>query len=281
MAASRPTPVCPRPEGVITRGKTARNRLRGSDHFLLQYDPGLLRRAAGPFDGALCVDLGYGAEPHTTLEWAGRLRDHAPGLPVLGVEIDPERVERARPHADQVTDFRLGGFNLPLMAGEQVRVIRAFNVLRQYDEDAVSPTWDRLCEQLVPGGLLVEGTSCPLGRVWTACLVRRPVDRAEPWQLEALVLGANLGRGFDPELFQTRLPKAFIHRVTPGEPVYDFIEGWKRAAHETRATTVWGARQWFAAAAAHLSGQGFDVELRPRWLKQGWLVWRRPPVPGR
>ena len=279
MVTRHATPVCPRCEGMVTRGKTARNRLRGSDHFLLHYDPALLSRAGGAFDGALCVDLGYGAEPHTTLEWAERLRDHVPGLPVLGVEIDPERVARARPHADEAPHFRLGGFNLPLESGERVRLIRAFNVLRQYGEEAVAPAWDRLCEQLVPGGLLVDGTSCPLGRTWSACLVRRTDDDAEPWCLEALVLGANLRRGFDPELFQTRLPKAFIHRMLPGEAVHEFIEGWKRAAQETRSLAVWGTRQWFAAAAAHLAGQGHDVELRARWLKQGWLVWRRPPRP--
>jgi len=276
MATRLVTPVRPRCEGVVTRGKTARNRLRGSDHFLLHYDPGLLSRHTGAFAGSLCVDLGYGAEPVTTLEWARRMRTHVPGLPVLGVEIDPDRVERARPHADPVTDFRLGGFNLPLHEGENVRLIRAFNVLRQYDEDAVRPTWDQLCGQLLPGGLLFEGTSCPHGRVWTACLVRRPESGEEPWELEALVLGANLRTGFDPELFQTRLPKAFIHQVTDDQPIGRFIEGWKRAAVESRSMAVWGTRQWFAAAAAHLVGQGFDIELRPRWLKQGWLVWRRP-----
>ncbi len=276
MAAHHNAPARPRPEGVITRGKTARNRLRGSDHFLLHYDPTLFTRRTAGFDGALCVDLGYGAEPHTTLEWASRLRAHVPGLPVLGVEIDPERVERARPFADAQTQFRLGGFNLPLQTGERVRLIRAFNVLRQYDEDAVGPTWDRLCAQLLPGGLLLEGTSSPYGRAWTACVVRRTVDSDMPWHLEALVLGANLRAGFDPTVFQTRLPKAFIHRMTPGEPVHAFIEGWKRAATETQPMSVWGARQWFAAAAIHLAGQGFDVALQPRWLKQGWLVWRQP-----
>ena len=78
-------------------------------------------------------------------------------------------------------------------------------------------------------------------------------------------------RGFDPDLFQTRLPKAFIHRMVPGEPVHDFVEGWKEAALQTRSLAVWGTRQWFAAAAAHLAGQGFDVMLRPRWLKL-WLL---------
>jgi hypothetical protein len=286
VAAHRPGSGSARPLGEVTRGKTARNRLRGSDHFLLHYDPDLLRRRDGEFAGAICVDLGYGAEPHTTLEWARRLRDHVPGLPVLGVEIAPERVARARPYADAATDFRLGGFNLPLQDGERVRLIRAFNVLRQYDETSVGPAWDRLCEQLLPGGLLVDGTSSPYGRVWTACLVRRPLGDdaapaapAAPPALEALVLGANLRRQFDPELFQTRLPKAFIHRMEPGEPVFEFFEAWKRAAVATRPLAVWGPRQWFAAAVAHLAGQGYDVALRPRWVRQGWLVWRRPPLP--
>lgn len=268
-----------RPEGRVTRGKTGRNRLRGSDHFLVHYDPELLTRRAGPFEGALCVDLGYGAEPHTTLEWAHRLRTYASGLPVLGVEIEPDRVQRALPHADPLTDFRLGGFDLPLRGDEAVRLVRAFNVLRQYEEHEVAPAWGLLSQQILPGGLLVDGTSCPLGRAWTACLVRRPETGDQPWELEALVLGSNLRTGFDPEVVQTRLPKAFIHRMEPGEPVHTFFEDWKQAVQQTCALSVWGVRQHFAAAAAHLAGQGHDVSLRPRWLKQGWLVWRRPPMP--
>ncbi len=268
-----------RPQGRVTWGKTGRNRLRGSDHFLVQYDPGLLTRRRGEFRQALCVDLGYGAEPHTTLEWARRLRDRSADLPILGVEIEPERVARALDHADANTSFRLGGFNLPLIDGEHVRLVRAFNVLRQYTEAEVRPAWDLLAGQLLPGGLLLDGTSCPLGRTWSACVVRRPEVGEAPWELEALVLGVNLRTGFDPDLVQARLPKAFIHRNVPGEPVHAFLAAWQRAAEETKPLSVWGARQWFAAAAAHLAGQGYDVVLRPRWLKQGWLVWRRPPVP--
>lgn len=279
MATRSAAPHHARPVGRITRGKTERNRLRGSDHFLMHYDPTLFSRRRDGYDGALCIDLGYGAEPHTTLEWAERLRTHVPGLPILGVEIDPDRVARALPHADAGTRFRLGGFDLPLEDGEQVRLVRAFNVLRQYEEDEVWPAWNALTARLLPGGLLLDGTSCPLGRTWTACLVRRPDDGSTPWELEALVLGVNLRTGFDPDLVAPRLPKAFIHRNVPGEPIHDFLTGWQRATQETRPLSVWGTRQWFAAAAAHLAGQGFDVALKPRWLKQGWLVWRRPPLP--
>ncbi|MGC9333879.1 MAG: hypothetical protein ACP5JJ_07020, partial [Anaerolineae bacterium] len=63
-----------RPEGQPTRGKTARNRLRGLDRFLQGYDPDLLMRRDGLFARAFYVDLGYGDEPITTLESADRLR---------------------------------------------------------------------------------------------------------------------------------------------------------------------------------------------------------------
>ena len=275
-------------EGRVTRGKTARNRLRRIDAFLARYDPELLRRRDGEHAGALFVDLGYGAEPHTTLESAARLRRLNPGLPVLGVEIDPERVERARPFADEATAFRFGGFNLPLRsradgARQSVRLIRAFNVLRQYEEEAVEPAYDTLAAALLPGGLLIEGTSDPLGRIWTANLVRRPAEPGadRPWRLEALAFGTSFRDGFDPAAFRAILPKSLIHRMRPGEPIHAFMADWERAARETRPVRVWGWRQWFAAAAEGLARRGHRLELRRSWLRRGWLVWRDPQTPAR
>jgi hypothetical protein len=273
-----------RPVGQITRGKTAPNRLRGVDHFLAAYDPWLIRRSDGPFARALYVDLGYGSSPDTALESAARLRRLNPDLPLLGVEIKPERVERALPFVDGKTHFRLGGFQLPLESGgsgrpEAVRMVRAFNVLRQYEEDEALPAIDRIMAQVLPGGLLVDGTSDPYGRVWTASLIRRTADGGWPgWRLEALVLGANLRVGFDVDAFQTRLPKNFIHRVVPGDPVFRFIEDYKSAVRDTRATEAWGPRAWFTAAGKSLGQNGYDVARPGRWLHRGWLVWRRPDL---
>ncbi|MEW5939299.1 MAG: methylase, partial [Chloroflexota bacterium] len=103
-----------KPEGQPTRGKTADNRLRRVDNFLLLYDPSLLTRTQGGFADSLFVDLGYGFDPRTSLESARRFRRVNPSLPILGVEIDKERVEAALHFADDKTFFRLGGFNLPL-----------------------------------------------------------------------------------------------------------------------------------------------------------------------
>jgi hypothetical protein len=264
-----------KPQGTVTRGKTAPNRLRRVDHFLLNYDPALIRRNDGGYARAMFVDLGYGAEPVTTLESAQRLRQLNPRLPVLGVEIDADRVAAARPYADAQTFFRRGGFNLPLNAGsESVRLIRAFNVLRQYDEAAVTEAYAHLAEHVLPGGLMIEGTSDPFGRIWVANLLRK--QNSAGWQPEALVFSTNFRTGFDPVEFQTRLPKNLIHRVVPGEPIYDFFRAWKQAILETQSVKVWGLRQWFAAGAQNLAARGYQINLRRKWLNKGWLIWQQP-----
>ncbi len=314
MSARRHPLASPKhPLGQPTRGKTARNRLRRVDSFLAVYDPGLLRRADGSYDGAFFVDLGYGAEPFTTLESAERLRRINPALPVLGVEIDPERVSAAQPYVDVLTQFRLGGFNLPLRlrddgSREVARVIRAFNVLRQYEEEAVDAAWEAMGGSLLPGGLLIEGTSEPFGRVWVANVLRKvddgrnpaggetlPLHRAHgrggvplpvgfspaaprpatPLRYEGLLFSTNFRLGFDPGQFQPVLPKNLIHRMTPGESITALMEAWQRAARETMAVRVWGPRQWFAAAAHRLAALGYPVVLRRKLLASGCLLVHR------
>ncbi len=299
--SGRPHPLAQarRPLGQPTRGKTARNRLRRVDTFLALYDPGLLRRRDGLFAGAWFVDLGYGAEPITTLESAQRLRRINASLPVLGVEIDPERVAAAQSFVDELTDFRLGGFNLPLRpradgSEETVRAIRAFNVLRQYEEGEVAGAWSAMARSLLPGGLLIEGTSEPFGRVWVANVLRRVEGEmgsggsqdargaaagwggvSPPCRQEGLLFSTNFRLGFDPAQFQAVLPKNLIHRMAPGEPVYALLETWKRAARETMAARVWGTRQWFVAAARRLAASGYPVVLRPKLLSRGYLLVRQ------
>ena len=267
-----------KPEGQPTRGKTARNRLRRVDRFVQGYDPHLLQRRDGPFERAFYVDLGFGEEPLTTLESARHLRELNPELPVLGVEIDPERVARAKAHSGPLTFFRLGGFNLPLGTWpdgtpETVRLVRAFNVLRQYDEAAVALAYGRLFQYILPGGLLVEGTSDPYGSLWVANVLRSTTDSDRAWQQEALVFGTNFRTGFDPAQFRAVLPKSYIHRMVPGEPIHAFFEAWQQAHREAAPIQVWGPRQWFAATAQNLSDKGYSLNLRGKWLRKGMLIW--------
>ena len=269
MPPRHPLAIPRKPQGLVTRGKTARNRLRQVDNFLLLYEPGLIARRAD----TLFVDLGYGAEAYTTLETALRFRRLNPDLKILGVEIEPERVAAALPFADERTFFRLGGFNLPLAPSETVRAIRAFNVLRQYNEADVLPAWEQLARYVQPGGLMIEGTSNPTGAIWAANLLRR-VETG--WRKEALVFFTNFHLGFDPLEFQTILPKNYIHHITPGQPIFDFFNAWKTAVAETSPLQTWGLRQWFSGAAEALSHRGYHINLHRKWLSKGFLIWELP-----
>lgn len=266
-----PSSPSKKPLGLPTRGKTASNRLRRVDNFILMYEPSILTRTDGLFREALFVDLGYGFDPRTTLESAARFRKLNPNLPILGVEIDKERVEAARPFADDRTFFRLGGFNLPLQHSEQVRLVRAFNVLRQYEERDFIPAYETLAPYVLTDGLMIEGTSTPFGQVWSANLARKTAVGG--WNFEALVFSTNFRLGFDAEEFQTILPKNYIHRMSAGEPIRDFFEAWKRAAAENIGAKAYGLRQWFNAAAQGLSARGYRIDLRKKWLTKGWLIW--------
>jgi hypothetical protein len=269
-----PKAVSRKPEGTITRGKTAPNRLRRVDNFVLMYDPKLISRTDGDFSHSLFVDLGYGEETTTTLETAKRFRRLNPSLPILGVEIDPERVAAAQPYSNPMTSFRLGGFNLPLQPGENVRIIRAFNVLRQYEEADFMPAYERLAQYVLPGGLMIEGTSDPFGRIWAANVARKSTTSSR-WDYEALVFSTSFRSGFDPAQFQAVLPKNYIHHVIPGESIYEFFDAWKHSAEETIHAKVWGTRQWFSIAAETLAGKGYLVNIKKKWLTKGWLIWEK------
>jgi hypothetical protein len=260
-----------KPEGQPTRGKTASNRLRRVDNFILFYEPSLLTRSDGSFANSWFVDLGYGFDARTTLESAQRFRRVNPELRILGVEIDKERVKTALPFADEKTSFRLGGFNLPMKAGEYVRLIRAFNVLRQYEESDFAPAYERLAEYVLPGGLMIEGTSMPFGQIWSANLVRKIMPGS--WSHEALVFSTNFRLGFDITDFQAVLPKNFIHHVTRGEPIFDFFDAWKDSVAETSHSKTYGLRQWFISAAEGLAAKGYRIDLKKKWLGKGYLIW--------
>ena len=268
----KPAPY--RPQGHQTRGKTARNRLRRTDIFLMLTEASLIRTKDEPGQRSLYVDLGFGAEPFTTLESAERLRRLDPELPVLGVEIEPERVKTGLPFEDEKTFFRLGGFNLPLLSNEKARIIRAFNVLRQYDESEWAAPIEQLGQQMIPGGLLLEGTSNPPGSVWTANLIRRSRTAPYPVVREGYLFSTNFHMGFEPDIFQPVLTKNYIHRMVPGEEIFDFMERWKAACRNQAPMRSFGLRALFRAAALELREAGYHIDTRPQLLRRGYLLWK-------
>lgn len=195
----------------------------------------------------MIVDLGYGARPDTTVEMAHRLRAVAPGLEMVGLEIDPDRVVEAR---DGVR-FAVGGFEL---AGLRPQLVRAFNVLRQYDESEVWPAWRQMSDRLGPGGLIVEGTCDEIGRRCAWVLL----DADGPLSLTLCWAPAHTER---PSQLAPRLPKALIHHNVPGEPVHDLLAAaddcWDRAAGHA----PFGPRARWRAALRLLAESGVPVQV--------------------
>jgi hypothetical protein len=242
----------------VTRGKTARNRLRRTDTWVARR--GVLRAAGAP----LYVDVGYGAEPSTTIETFRRLRRVAPGLRVVGVEIDRVRVDRAQPYAEPGLEFRLGGFDLPARGAT---VVRAMNVLRQYDEDAHADAVARMGRAICDGGVLLEGTSSPTGRLLTANVYRKAGGTLAD---EGLLLAPNLARPWEPRELQTVLPKNLVHHCEPGSALEAFFGAWDGAYVAARRRNL-GPRAAFVTAAEALGDQ---VDRRPAWLRRGFLLVR-------
>jgi SAM-dependent methyltransferase len=260
--------------GQVTRGTTGTNRLRRVDRWIARHP--VLRRATDP----LVVDLGYGASGVTAFELYARLARARPDVAVLGLEIDPSRVERAREQLAQVrtgsssfppdarVSFERGGFEVPTPAGRRPAIIRAMNVLRQYDEAEVPGAWRSMAARLAPGGLLVEGTCDELGRIatWTAL-----GDDAVP---RTLTISLRLAGLDHPSIAAERLPKALIHRNVPGERVHAFLTAldaeWERAA----VVSPFGAVHRWRTALEALTSAGWPVLERARWrLGEVTLPW--------
>jgi len=259
------------PQAHDTRGKTAHQRLRRLDQFLLAFVPGLLGHPK-----AVAVDLGYGRVPVTTLEWLERTRAVHPHIRMVGIERDAERVEAASGVAVDGLEFRRGDFQMPLETNEHVVVTRAMNVLRQYDEAAAQSAHRQILAQMAPMGLLAEGTCDPLGRTMVVALLR---NGPEGPVSEGLLFARSFHGVFEPRQFQAVLPKHLIHRVVDGEPIEAFFSAWSRAAAVTRAQGEFGGRQHFVAAAEQLASEVSGVETRRSWLRNGWLLWRGAPYP--
>lgn len=254
-STSRVAPTASRPVGTITRGTTNPNRLRRCDRWLAGPQAWRLRQSPEP---PVVVDLGYGASPVTAVELHDRLRAVRPDVRVVGIEIEPDRVELGRALERPGLDFRLGGFELPL-DGADATVVRAFNVLRQYDESEVADAWSLLCHRLTPHGVVVDGTCDEIGRLasWVALDAGGPVS---------LTVSLRLAGLDDPAVVAERLPKALIHRNVPGEPVHAFLSALSLAWARTSPHASYGARQRWRATAEALRAEGWPLLDGPsRW----------------
>lgn len=219
--------------GLPTRGTTAPNRLRRIDRWLVAKHGDLLRNTAVP----LVVDLGYGATPITAVELQLRLQEVRPDVQIVGVEIDQGRVDAAKPAERPGLTFVRGGFEL---AGLRPVVLRALNVLRQYDEAAAAAAWSTMQQRLAPDGVVVEGTCDEIGR--RAAWVELDADGPR-----TLTLAAHLPTLGRPSDLAERLPKALIHHNVPGQRIHDLLVAMDDAWDRSAAYGAFGNRQrWLA-----------------------------------
>jgi hypothetical protein len=251
-----------KPLGIETRGTTNPNRLRRVDSWIAGTLSALLRSTADP----LVVDLGYGATPVTTVELRTRLARIRPDVRVVGLEIDPVRVADALPAADPPgLTFQRGGFEL---AGLRPVVVRAMNVLRQYDPPAVGPAWAAMVAQAAADGAVIEGTCDELGRLasWIRLGAEGPVS---------LTLAARLSTLDTPATLAERLPKALIHDNVPGQPVHTFLSTLDNAWQSAAPYATFGARQRWIRTISALREQGWPVLDRTnRWrLGEVTVAW--------
>jgi hypothetical protein len=244
-----------KPVGNVTRGTTNPNRLRRVDRYIAALP--VIRRTDSP----VVVDLGFGASPITAVELLSRLAKVNPKTHVVGIEIERERVERGLAVAKDRLHFTHGGFETPLppsLAGKAT-VIRAFNVLRQYEESEVAAAWARMQSRLTDDGYLIEGTCDEIGRLssWVTLDRERPVSLTISMRLSGLDL---------PSKVAERLPKALIHRNLPGEPIHAFLQALDAAWRNNAGLGSFGSAQRWVACCSQLVESGWPlVGDKRRW----------------
>lgn len=260
-----------RPQGRVTRGTTGVNRLRRVDRWIASLPAARLRNP-------LVVDLGFGASATTTTEMFTRLRAVNPQVRVVGLEIDPARVElaneqlRASALADAPVRFQHGGFEIA--TDESPAIIRAMNVLRQYEESEVGAVWEQLCARLRPEGALVEGTSNEIGRVasWVTLQSTGPATFTIALKVDEL--------GTDPmpapSVVAERLPKALIHRNVEGEAIHAALQDLDAAWHGAAGYESFGPAQRWQHTVAGFSDAGWPVLHQRERTRLGELTlpWR-------
>jgi hypothetical protein len=251
-----------KPVGAITRGTTNPNRLRRIDRYLAQLS--YLRQLTDP----LAVDLGYGKTPVTAVELLQRLAKVAPSIRVLGIEIDPTRVSEAKALEHSRLAFEHGGFEVPIPKvfsdREDVDLIRALNVLRQYSESEVLSAWTLMQSRLSENGLIIEGTCDEIGRVasWIT------LDKSRPLTFTISLRIQGLDR---PSKVAERLPKILIHKNTPGNNIHRYLQELDLAWDKAAGFGAFGSAQRFAQAAKTLLQAGWPIENSPKRWRLGEL----------
>ena len=183
----------------ITRGKTSEGRLRLVDAYLLERHRSALE--SGPF-----VDLGCGVGGLTTIESKSAIEQAGLVVEIWAVDADEARL----PAVDGIQTSTA-------LEVVDIGVLRAMNVLRQYNVDDSLAALSEWSTHLSTQGVLVEGTSDKHGELAAFfCLGRSP----------ELVLMTTFSRDFGPWIFRDYLPQLWRRSVKPGTALFGFFRAW-------------------------------------------------------
>lgn len=244
-----------KPIGTPTRGTTNPNRLRRIDRYLATLP--VLRENTTP----IVVDLGFGASPITAVELLHRVGKVNPCAAVVGIEIDRERVERGLAVATEKLKFTHGGFETPLPPefGTHAHVIRALNVLRQYDESEVATAWSTMQSRLTEDGILIEGTCDEIGRLasWVTLSKTEPIS----FNISLRLVGLD-----QPSKIAERLPKILIHHNIHGEKIFDFLNALDLAWNMNAGLAAFSPAQRWVSTCKQLVANGWPlIGDKKRW----------------
>lgn len=261
-----------------TKTRTSPQRLSWLDLYLC-------RVFAAELTGAWLVDVGFGQDPVTTVEWAESTRSF--GTRVIGVEQDPRLVAHAQQTkalvgsagADHIA-FCTGDFQLEgLVPRDSVAVVRVANVLRAYAPAEVHRARAQLAGALRHAGILLDATTDRRGDVGAALVLRRD---GPALVRERMVFSTTGARGASPRMFRDVLPRDLRRCAGPHTPIGQFLEGWHGAFLSAHAsgdgscsdTTTPKASHRQAALGLERLRRSLTVDDDLRWVAPGIVEWR-------
>jgi len=252
------------PPARRTRARTRSGRLAALDDYLVRFERARLAASQARF-----VDVGIGCEPVTLLDSMATLREVAPELGFVGIELEDQFARIAARGAPEA-DIRQGGFEVVAEVAPAA-VIRVMNVLRTYSQEDVPDVHRRLGDALVDGGLVIEGTCDPEGDNMSAHLLRRRDDAVHR---EGLLFHTRFTNGFAPMLLRDRLPRDLRRRVRPDTAIGRFFADWNQAFAAARDAGIKAPAACFVESARRLARVRPGVAADSWLLERGYLLWR-------
>jgi initiation factor 1A len=175
--------------------------------------------------------------------------DNTTRMVVVGSKFKNERLSR-----NQMVLIGLREFQ-----PDKADVIRAFNVLRQYDESEVAAAWLQMQSRLSENGILIEGTCDEIGRLssWVTLDKNGPLSFTISLRLSGLDL---------PSKVAERLPKVLIHHNVAGEKIHDFLQAVDLAWQSNAGIGAFSAAQRWVSTCKQLVTAGWpSIGDRKRW----------------